>query len=540
MLKWALSISLCLLIALPLGACKGNNQASSGNTISFGMQTSGTVQQQVLGPLGETWENNRFIKLYKDKLGVDVKYSWLVDTSQYFEKLSLQMSKGQLPDVCLVDTNRLYSIEAAGLIQPLDGIYEKNASADLKADFADAGDEIWDAATINGHLYGIPNLYSPLDRMQYVWIRTDWLKKLNLPEPKNFQDVLDIAAAFTKNDPDGDGKNDTYGFGMRGKPDLWREYYSFKGLFEAFGGLPPRLVADGSGNITKSEITQADKNALGQVAQLVADGEINPKFSTISDEQVTEEIAQNRVGMFFGEHYAPQMLLSSIYSKMKAASPDYDWKAYPIYDMQGNYAKQDTPLACNGWYVVRKGYQNPQTLIRMLNVFVEAIKENPDYYQDSATIKSIWSISPVSLLAYNANIDIYDKVNAILDGSTSYDSATQDIKTSADILRLWQSKQDPSAWGWHTIYDKDGAMGVLKQYVGNKALDPPDYYYEVPQSAENFGGVLDQLRDQYYLDVLLGKKKISDFDSFVSQWNSSGGQLMMGDINKIYQQEKAK
>ncbi len=42
-------------------------------------------------------------------------------------------------------------------------------------------------------------------------IRKDWLAKLGLKEPKTVEDLYTVAKAFTEQDPDGNGKKDTYG-----------------------------------------------------------------------------------------------------------------------------------------------------------------------------------------------------------------------------------------------------------------------------------------------------------------------------------------
>ena len=539
MMKRVFVFLLCVSILLGLSACgQKTEEPKSANTITFAKQTSGSVQQNVLGPLGESWEDNRWIQKFKEELDLDVEYEWLVDSSQYFEKLNLMMSRSDLPDVFLVDTNRFYQLHAAGSLKPLTGLFEEYASDQLKAYFADAGEAIWDAVTIDGELYAIPNLYSPLDRLQYLWIRTDWLEKLDLEEPKSFRDVLNISTAFTTRDPDGNGKNDTYGFGVCGKPDIWREYYSMKGFFSAFGGMEPRLILDADGKVTKSEISNENQYALEQIAQLVAKGEIDPNFSTLSQQQITEAIGQNKVGMFFGEHWVPQTVLSSMYEKAAETNPDYEWKAFPIYDMDGNFAKQSIPLACNGWYVINQDYEHPEMLIKMLNVYVEACEEEPDYYMDSEEIKSIWAISPVSLMTYMANVDLYDDIHAVLNGEKSYDSVTANVQNSVDIIRKWRENKDPASWAWHTINDEDGAISVLKQYLENDVCVEQDYYFEIPASAANFGAVLDQIRDQFYLDVILGKKSASQFNEFTKQWIDSGGQMMLDDLNKIYSQVK--
>ena len=44
-------------------------------------------------------------------------------------------------------------------------------------------------------------------------VRKDWLDKLGLAAPTTLDELYDVLYAFTYNDPDGNGKNDTYGLG---------------------------------------------------------------------------------------------------------------------------------------------------------------------------------------------------------------------------------------------------------------------------------------------------------------------------------------
>ena len=48
-----------------------------------------------------------------------------------------------------------------------------------------------------------------------LFIRTHWLDKLGLSVPKTWDEIKKVAHAFTFDDPDGNGKNNTYGFTMR-------------------------------------------------------------------------------------------------------------------------------------------------------------------------------------------------------------------------------------------------------------------------------------------------------------------------------------
>ena len=60
------------------------------------------------------------------------------------------------------------------------------------------------------------------------------MKKLNLPEPNTMDDLAAIAEAFAKQDPDGNGKADTYGLALTKDIGL---NSSSVGFFNGFGGF---------------------------------------------------------------------------------------------------------------------------------------------------------------------------------------------------------------------------------------------------------------------------------------------------------------
>jgi putative aldouronate transport system substrate-binding protein len=71
-----------------------------------------------------------------------------------------------------------------------------------------------DMAELKGQVYGWPKFWggsalAPL-------MRKDWLDKLGLPVPKTWEEFTNAVIAFATKDPDGNGKNDTYGvYGLK-------------------------------------------------------------------------------------------------------------------------------------------------------------------------------------------------------------------------------------------------------------------------------------------------------------------------------------
>src|SRR5690606_13412446 len=90
-----------------------------------------------------------------------------------------------------------------------------------------------EAATFKGKLMGIPANGGNLDTAPLLWIRTDWLKKLGLSEPKTMDDLLNIIERFVKDDPDGNNKADT--FGLTVNKDIFGSIGGLEGFFNGFG-----------------------------------------------------------------------------------------------------------------------------------------------------------------------------------------------------------------------------------------------------------------------------------------------------------------
>lgn len=63
-------------------------------------------------------------------------------------------------------------------------------------------------------------------------LRQDWLDKLNLKMPATEEELMAVAKAFKEKDPDGNGKDDTYGFAFNGnRQALYAMYKASPGMW---------------------------------------------------------------------------------------------------------------------------------------------------------------------------------------------------------------------------------------------------------------------------------------------------------------------
>lgn len=141
----------------------------------------------------------------------------------------------------------------------------------------------------NGEIYGVFNKF---EGGTMPIIRMDWLKKLNLPVPKTFDDYYNVLKAFTTQDPDGNGKNDTYGLA------LGYTIYETSGLFGAYG-LHRGFLKDSSGKLYSPYATDAAIPVYQFLARLYKEGILEPNFVTNQSSNFRDLFMTDKAGMTF-------------------------------------------------------------------------------------------------------------------------------------------------------------------------------------------------------------------------------------------------
>lgn len=162
-----------------------------------------------------TYEKNRWTEWINKNGPVDVAFMPIPRTKPE-EKLNVLFASGSAPDL-IVDysadnRNAWYSSKQ---IQPIGDAIEKY-SKEYKEQLAKYPILRKLGVRDDGKLYDIGFVTGKLDMNWVFLVRADWLKKLNLPVPQTDEELFKTAKAFTEQDPDGNGKKDSYGMGLGG------------------------------------------------------------------------------------------------------------------------------------------------------------------------------------------------------------------------------------------------------------------------------------------------------------------------------------
>lgn len=196
-------IALAVGLTLFAGCSGGKSKTSSEN---------GAVEIKVFSDSApnETGDPAWFEHIEKER-GIKLSIEAPPATS-YTERLQIMLTSGDYPDLVCFRTNGTEFVDAAegGVLIPVNQ-YLKGKKNLEKYTY----EQSWDAMKVkqDDDIYGIPR--STMMRQDGFYIRADWLRNLGIEIPKDrklsLDQFYDILYKFTYNDPDGNGKNDTYG-----------------------------------------------------------------------------------------------------------------------------------------------------------------------------------------------------------------------------------------------------------------------------------------------------------------------------------------
>jgi putative aldouronate transport system substrate-binding protein len=256
----------------------------------------------------------------KEKLNIEWMLSMLPSSAGDRQtRLNAATAANTLPDLFYVDRDTWQNLVKTGLVAQVDDLYTQ-IPAWYRLYGGAAGKEY---TNFNGKSYAISYLGGGQPRNEGMLIRKDWLDKLGLKVPVTIDDYLNVMRAFTAGDPDGNGRNDTYGFGAFLDVTAVAEGFGTRldPIFGAFGVLGTwNLTASGAGlNVRKP----AYYDALAYLKNLVDEKIIDPNWLSYGRDDFRAAWKQGRFGIMRENHSAYGS--EANYAPFDKNFPDGDW-----------------------------------------------------------------------------------------------------------------------------------------------------------------------------------------------------------------------
>lgn len=233
-------------------------------------------------------EENDIVHELEARLGIDLKIT-LVPGSDLNTKLNTMLAAGEEPDIYNCDATTLLELLEAGRIANLEP-YLAEYAPDMLASY---GDNLHAAPANKEGFYAVFKNNNGIIK-NFVF-RKDWLAKVGMEVPTTTEELYNVLYAFTYNDPDGNGVNDTYGIASS-----IEAMATFECLFTTFG-IPIStekacsiLLEDGT--VTTALKHPAFLEAITFLNKLYKDGVMDPDFATLTQMQVFERLWNSKIG----------------------------------------------------------------------------------------------------------------------------------------------------------------------------------------------------------------------------------------------------
>ncbi|WP_214630908.1 extracellular solute-binding protein [Paenibacillus agaridevorans] len=553
----SMGLAAVLLVVSILSGCSSNNasnNAPSDNGASQQPSESSTPSQsaQPVDPLGkydppievsvirpydentkfvegESAADNLWTQKYEEELGVKVNYSWTLQgpIDQYYQKLNVAIASNDLADIMVVNSGQMKQLAEAGQLADLTDIFENYASDFTQKMFADDGGLALNSATFGGKLLGLPRLGADIDEVPLLWVRKDWLTKLNLPDPKTMADVEMIAEAFASQDPDDNGKPDTYGLAL--SKDLNGGFPGFEGFLNGYHAYYNTWLKDDSGQLVNSNIQPEMKTALAALQKLYSLKAIDKEFGTRDGDKVAEAVINGKLGMYYGAMWTPIWPVQD----GRNLDPTMQWEPYilPSVDDQPAFGQIPFDVPSGQYYVVRKNAKHPEAALKMMNFFydfnyVKPPQEKDPKYEGIETFKYvILAGAPIT-----ENLDVYRKGKSLIEANDI--EGLKNAKEGQLAVTAKYLEGDEQSWGYYKVFGPEGSYKVIEEMLEKNLFLRSEYYGPPTPTMGEKNSTLDTLVKETFTKIIMGAASIDEFDKFVSDWKKLGGDDITKEVNE--------
>ena len=483
-------------------------------------------------PEGQTYEDNAYTRYLKKTLNVQNKNIFMESEERYDEALNILVKDRNLPDIFLVsDRETLEELVENDLIEDLTEVYKSCASDKIQEMYESYGKELLASGTFDGKLFALPETAID-DGSQLLWLRRDWMEQLGVKEPKTLDEALSVIRAFQENRMGAEEGEDPVGLvcdpGLVGTVST---SYSVDSVFEMFGAYPQQWIKNADGEIVYGSLTEETKEALGYLRELYKQGILDPDFALRAQNNIRDLVVNGKCGAFFGLWWTPNNPLMDEYRKNK----ETDWEPYYLTADAKRTVEVYSTFWDSKYVVVRKGYEHPEIVMKILSVLFDYSRYEAE---DADEVNSYFALNvdPTArplMINVDYNEATYMVTRHIREALYSPGNAKTREDLSAieasyfDACKEYLEAEVPSVEAWAAYKSRISAVGLLvdanyraseKKYLG-------DGDGEIPQT-------LRLLEKNAFIQIIMGKKPVSSFDSFVEEWYRKGGDSLTERVRK--------
>lgn len=468
-------------------------------------------------PEGNTYEDNAYTRYLRKMLNIQNDTVYMDTEERYSELVNILVKNQNLPDIMVVtDREILKELVENDLVEDLTEVFEKCTSPRIKEMYESYGDALLNSGKFNGRLMAVPE--TVIDHgPNLLWLRKDWMEELGQEEPETLEDAFEIIDAFVQNRMGTEDGETPVGLACdTNLVGTTSSSYSVDPVFDSFGANPQRWISQ-DGEIVYGSLTEETKEALDYLHKLYDRGILDRNFALRAPNNLRNLVVNGKCGAFFGLWWTPNNPLMESYEKNSEA----DWEPYYLQELADKNVYES--FRDNKYVVVRKGYEHPEIVMKIISVLFDYTRYEAE---DAREVNEYFALNvdptarPLVInVDYNeATYQATENIEAALNGNYPEGNLTAIEQSYYQACSSYLSGNDYTAEDWAAYKSRISAVGLLvdKHYTPAVRSYLDDAGGEIPQS-------LRQFETSTFIQIIMGEKPVSYFETFVEQWYQQGG-----------------
>jgi putative aldouronate transport system substrate-binding protein len=440
--------------------------------------------------------DDKLKKLLEEKANVELTIEWVPDNN-YSDKLSTAFATGTFPQAVTMGADQVIMFKEA----IRDGqFWEIGPYFDEFKNLAKLNETVVQNTMVDGKVY---SLYQgrPFSRQGLIY-RKDWADKLGLEAPKTVDEFYEMARAFTEDDPDGNGKDDT--IGLTDRSDL--VFGVFKTLASWHG--TPNNWGEKDGELLPEFMFSEYKESMNYVKKLRDNKFMNQDFPVTSKEDQQAMFKNGTAGMYVGA----MVDVLGLYNDAVELNPDL------VYDVH-NYV-----AGPSGEFTVwsNPGYNNEIVFPK------SAIKTEEELKDVLAFFDLMMTPEYANLIQWGIEGEHYTVENGFAVVGEDQDTIEREV-FSYNMLGIGEPASNGRYESLHTYEPRQKVEELILENDKHLIHDPT-----ITLDSDTYvkdGARLQEIINDATYNYMLGEIDEAGFDAEVEKWETQGGSKIIEEFN---------
>ncbi|MFD0868554.1 MULTISPECIES: extracellular solute-binding protein [Paenibacillus] len=476
------------------GAAPTNSPAASEAPKNEGGDKAEKPQLRQLLPFERFDPNKDPVAAYlKEKTGYDVKYDQL-PAENADEKLNLLMANQEAYDFMKLGKSQFARLAASGALEPLDDLIDKYGTNMKQV----IHEETWNSVIVDGKKYGIPEGTAGTQVGTELVVRQDWMDELGLEIPTTTDELYNVLKTIKEKKnviPLTGGKDPMVG-----------------DIASTFGITTDWVERDGK-LVHAVELPEM-KEYLAFMNKLYEEGLMDPEWGINTSAKAIEKFSSGKAAMYRLAWWDA----GNINNALAKNFPDAKISIIPF--LKDKDGKTQVVGSAGVTYVVAipKWAKNKEDAMKLIDMKLEK-----DIHKGLAIGEEGVHHEMKDGKYYPIHPKFADEWNNASYFLTGTDQDNYPI--------YWQARvrKDENVQKYFETYQENAKEHMV--------IDPLTYAPPIEAISKNTQK-LAKLREDSFIKFIGGVEPVDNYDKFLAQWKSQGGEEMIKAANEWYQSNK--